>query len=131
VLPKGFVKVRYFGFFAPGCRKRLAALRHQLEQENPENVAEAQAAPEPADSTHWTLPTLSRFVYSPPLLCWLLDFSLAPRFRCASAQERSNLTTLLLRFSLALVGFLDIQSIQMSLHESGFDLAVRLKFQIA
>ncbi len=31
VLPKGFVKVRYFGFFAPGCRKRLAALRQQLE----------------------------------------------------------------------------------------------------
>ena len=27
VLPKGFVKVRYFGFFDPGCRKRLLALR--------------------------------------------------------------------------------------------------------
>jgi len=30
VLPKAFVKVRYYGFFSPGLRKRLAALRHQL-----------------------------------------------------------------------------------------------------
>jgi hypothetical protein len=29
-LPKGFVKVRYFGFFSPGCRQRLAALRRLL-----------------------------------------------------------------------------------------------------
>ena len=31
VLPKGFVKVRYYGFLAPGCRKRLAALRQHLD----------------------------------------------------------------------------------------------------
>ena len=30
VLPKGFVKVRYYGFLSPGCRQRLAALRQQL-----------------------------------------------------------------------------------------------------
>jgi hypothetical protein len=30
VLPKGFVKVRYYGFFSPGCRPQLAALRRQL-----------------------------------------------------------------------------------------------------
>jgi len=30
VLPKGFVKVRYYGLFSPGLRKRLAALRLQL-----------------------------------------------------------------------------------------------------
>jgi hypothetical protein len=30
VLPKGFVKVRYYGFLAVGQRKRLAALREQL-----------------------------------------------------------------------------------------------------
>jgi hypothetical protein len=30
VLPKCFVKVRYYGFLAPGCRQRLAALRQQL-----------------------------------------------------------------------------------------------------
>jgi hypothetical protein len=30
VLPKGFVKVRYYGFLSSGLRQRLAALRHQL-----------------------------------------------------------------------------------------------------
>ena len=30
VLPKGFVKVRYFGFFSPGLRPRLATLREKL-----------------------------------------------------------------------------------------------------
>ena len=36
VLPKGFVKVRYYGFFAPGCRLRLAALRQQLQYTFPD-----------------------------------------------------------------------------------------------
>jgi hypothetical protein len=31
VLPKGFVKVRYYGFFSPGLRDRLASLREQLD----------------------------------------------------------------------------------------------------
>ncbi len=30
VLPKGFVKVRYYGFLASGCRQQLAALRQQI-----------------------------------------------------------------------------------------------------
>ena len=30
VLPKGFVKVRYYGFFSPGLRPKLASLREQL-----------------------------------------------------------------------------------------------------
>ena len=30
VLPKGFVKVRYFGFFSSGSRKRLLAIKKQL-----------------------------------------------------------------------------------------------------
>jgi hypothetical protein len=30
VLPKGFVKVRYYGFFSSGCRAKLAALQQQL-----------------------------------------------------------------------------------------------------
>jgi len=30
VLPKGFVKVRYYGFFGPGRRRQLAALRQRL-----------------------------------------------------------------------------------------------------
>lgn len=35
VLPKGFVKVRYYGFFAPGLRGKLQALRQQLPQSPP------------------------------------------------------------------------------------------------
>ena len=52
VLPKGFVKVRYFGFFAPGCRKRLVALRQLLVQKYPGNLnfEEAKSAPEPGNS---------------------------------------------------------------------------------
>jgi hypothetical protein len=49
VLPKGFVKVRYFGFFAPGCRKHLIALHQQLIQEYPETVDVSEAVPEPTD----------------------------------------------------------------------------------
>jgi hypothetical protein len=35
VLPKGFVKVRYYGFFSPGLRTRLAHLRTQLVDVRP------------------------------------------------------------------------------------------------
>lgn len=31
VLPKGFVKVRYYGFFSPGLRTKLASVREQLD----------------------------------------------------------------------------------------------------
>ena len=51
VLPKGFVKVCYFGFFAPGCRQRMAALSQQLEQKYPENIGESEAITELADPT--------------------------------------------------------------------------------
>jgi cytochrome c-type biogenesis protein CcmH/NrfF len=34
ILPKGFVKVRYYGFFSSGSRRRLAAIRQQLGQES-------------------------------------------------------------------------------------------------
>jgi hypothetical protein len=33
ILPKGFVKVRYYGFFSSGSRPHLAAIRQQLGQE--------------------------------------------------------------------------------------------------
>jgi hypothetical protein len=42
VLPKGFVKVRYYGFFSSGSRPRLAAIRQQLGQE-PVQVDQAQS----------------------------------------------------------------------------------------
>jgi hypothetical protein len=45
VLPKGFVKVRYFGFFAPGCRKRLLALRLLLEHDHPDYSEKLETAP--------------------------------------------------------------------------------------
>ncbi len=45
VLPKGFVKIRYYGFFAPGARPHLAALQQQLNRRS----AETQAAAVPSD----------------------------------------------------------------------------------
>jgi hypothetical protein len=54
VLPKGFVKVRYYGLFAPGFRPRLAALHQQLSQRSAEppcptdqNPPAEAAAPSP------------------------------------------------------------------------------------
>ena len=35
MLPKGFVKVRYYGFFSPGLRAKLAAVREQLVGSQP------------------------------------------------------------------------------------------------
>lgn len=74
---------------------------------------------------------MSIFSFSPPTYHWMLDFSLAPIFLLASDQERSDSATLLLRFSLALVGFLDVQSFQMRTQEKCFALVVSLKFQMA
>jgi hypothetical protein len=59
VLPKGFVKVRYYGFLASGCRQRLASIRQQLnglpagkapELDNGIN-AEAQTEEHPSDDS--------------------------------------------------------------------------------
>ena len=46
VLPKGFVKVRYFGFFSPSCRQRLAALRQLLTL----SLVDPPQSPETPDS---------------------------------------------------------------------------------
>ncbi len=43
VLPKGFVKVRYYGFFAPGLRPRLRSLRRQLPPPSAAVVLEFEA----------------------------------------------------------------------------------------
>jgi hypothetical protein len=40
VLPRGFVKVRYFGFFGASVRPRLFALQQHLEQTNPQPESE-------------------------------------------------------------------------------------------
>jgi hypothetical protein len=57
VLPKGFVKVRYYGFLASGCRQRLASIRQQLDNPpagqtpDPDNGTETESQTEdhPAD----------------------------------------------------------------------------------
>ena len=52
VLPKGFVKVRYYGFMASGCRQRLANIRQHLDNsptaQSPDldHDAEAELQPE-------------------------------------------------------------------------------------
>ena len=51
VLPRGFVKVRYYGFLAPGCRKRLASLRQHLDSLAPEPPPDAEG-----DDTDVALP---------------------------------------------------------------------------
>jgi hypothetical protein len=66
VLPKGFVKVRYYGFLSSGCRQRLAAIRQQLDSSpaHPSLVPEgtdvdAQSVDHPTDDS----------VPNPVLLC--------------------------------------------------------------
>jgi len=44
VLPKSFVKVRYFGFFGSAVRRRLAGLRRQLEQDSAASGGPGSAA---------------------------------------------------------------------------------------
>jgi hypothetical protein len=44
VLPRGFVKVRYYGFLASSCRPRLAALREQLGPLDAEQAADAEVS---------------------------------------------------------------------------------------
>jgi hypothetical protein len=51
VLPKGFVKVRYFGFFGSACRQRLAALHQQIENACPDYDREPQAGQQSQAST--------------------------------------------------------------------------------
>lgn len=58
VLPKGYVKVRYYGFFSPSHRARLAALREQLgksQSDEPALDREPQARDQPADCVHCPL----------------------------------------------------------------------------
>jgi len=47
VLPKGFVKVRYYGLFSPGNRQLLVIAQRILEQ----NVASVETAPAATDNT--------------------------------------------------------------------------------
>jgi len=51
VLPKGFVKVRYYGLFSSGLRKRLAALRQKLEAGSSDLPARPETRDEKVRST--------------------------------------------------------------------------------
>jgi len=54
VLPKGFVKVRYYGFFSPGKRKQLGNIREYLkhpQMERPVSVAGNQDCDEESKKT--------------------------------------------------------------------------------
>ncbi|HIP73150.1 MAG TPA: hypothetical protein EYH05_17355 [Anaerolineae bacterium] len=46
VLPEGFVKVRYYGFFSPGLRHTLAQIREFLTPQRPTAVAKQEQAQE-------------------------------------------------------------------------------------
>lgn len=65
VLPKGFVKVRYYGLFSPGLRKQLGALQQQLHQatSTPSSLPQIQDDPSQANSQP-TQPVSS--TYLPP-----------------------------------------------------------------
>jgi len=57
VLPKGFVKVRYYGFFSSGLRARLAPLREQLEGSQPlECASDNQSQANEGRSDHMLCP---------------------------------------------------------------------------
>ena len=59
VLPKSFVKVRYYGLFSPALRQQLAALRAQLDARPADASAQTTAADSksPSDSSSSTSPS--------------------------------------------------------------------------
>jgi hypothetical protein len=70
VLPKGFVKVRYYGFFAPGARRRLAVLQQQLSQTPAETVPPREVG-QTAEATASDRPVSSDLVRCPVCGCAL------------------------------------------------------------
>ena len=52
VLPKGFVKVRYYGLFSRATPQRLAALRQQLQQQSAETVEPPVPRPPASPAPH-------------------------------------------------------------------------------
>ena len=57
VLPKGFVKVRYYGLFAPGQRQRLKQARALLEAQAP---AHPECEPTASEAEDLPLPSAER-----------------------------------------------------------------------
>jgi hypothetical protein len=74
VLPKGFQKVRYYGFFSPGQRHRLQQVRQLLAPAGPpQPLPQAQAPALPASPPFIPCPTCGRPMRRaqtlPPLRC--------------------------------------------------------------
>ena len=63
VLPKGFVKVRYYGFLAPTCRPQLVALRQLLGPLAADDSADFSVA------NRAELTTEREFCLGSPVLC--------------------------------------------------------------
>jgi hypothetical protein len=67
VLPKAFVKVRYYGFLSSGLRRRLAALRRHFDSRSagssPPKVADAEDSQTDGDQV--TVPSLHSLVLCP------------------------------------------------------------------
>ena len=72
VLPKGFVKVRYYGFLAPGQRPQLAVLRRQLAPApvapGPDAAAEPAAPELPATPPVVRCPACGQVMLRQPLM---------------------------------------------------------------
>ena len=65
VLPKGFVKVRYYGFFSPRHRQQLAALRQRLRRTFPRQPPPQKNRRPPSPQSYWShhagrVPTVGR-----------------------------------------------------------------------
>ena len=58
VLPKGFVKVRYYGLLSPGCRSALALVRQHLTPANAEPVTPSPGPSAAASDTPSVAPSL-------------------------------------------------------------------------
>jgi len=65
VLPRSFVKVRYYGFFSPGLRQRLAAIRRQLDTAAPTSDADYPASSAEAADAPPSLTPPQSFVRCP------------------------------------------------------------------
>jgi len=77
VLPRGFVKVRYFGFFSPSQRPRLLSLQQTLLSNSPAEKSPSASPSQPAStSSSWLCPKCGQ-----PMS---IQYSLPPSIDCRS-----------------------------------------------
>jgi hypothetical protein len=74
VLPKGFVKVRYYGFFSPGKRQQLTSLHQQLRHLSPfsdsdhQNLQISDQAVEPSPKDLIQCPTCGQVMHKQKIM---------------------------------------------------------------